>query len=118
MRRYFSNFINEKYDEFYEKKVLLLKEKGIENEQPILYSMKTLTPKAPNYEEINKKLRVARLKKILDYKKKVSSKNNARNSKDFHPSLISYDHKKYFSLKDKIKKKPKFEKFSPLNLLV
>ncbi len=84
--------------------------------------MKTLTPKQPNYDDLKRKLKGVRLKKIIDFKD-YSKKNNSksileRNDRDRKLSNISYDHKKCLITKNKLKKKLKFDKLPATNFLL
>lgn len=86
--------------------------------------MKTLTPKQPNYDEMKRRLRGARLKKIIDFKDKISKKNNSKSilegsvNKDRKLVQITYDHRKCLIIKDKLKKKLKFDKLPTANFLM
>ena len=116
LRKYFTNYINEKYDEFYEKKTSLLRDKASQNEHPLLYKMKKKHPKAPDYEEMKKKLKMARIKKILAYKENTERRNAHSILKYCEkPNNICYDHNKYNCLKEKVMTRTKFVKIFSTN---
>ena len=100
LRKFFTNYINEKYDEFYERKTSLLKDLGSPNDHPMLYKMKKKNPKVPDYDEMKKKLKVARIKKIMAYKENTERRNSNNILKySDKPRNICYDHNKYKVMK-------------------
>jgi hypothetical protein len=76
LREYFSNFLNEKYDRFYEKKAKLVKSIGMNEKQPVLYMIKKQIPKMPDYYKMKQKLKAARIRKTFDLRTKVEKKSS------------------------------------------
>ena len=78
-----------------------MKDMGIVCSQPILYQIKRLHPKAPNYDAMNKKLKHIRIKKILAVKEKLEKKSGNRTANTEAPQHVKH-------LKSQPKRREKF----------
>ena len=77
-----------------------MKDLGSQNDHPMLYKMKKKNPKVPDYDEMKKKLKVARINRIMAYKENTERKNSHNVFKwADKPTSICYDHSKYNLMK-------------------